>query len=126
MNKLDVFRFRKENGLNIPVVYNSSGYENVESLKKLDGKINIYIPDLKYADDNLALMSPILGVYWLSVAFVLSHQFLALFQAADNFALISPILGTYSLNLAFVVSHQVLALLQAVDSFALISPMFGV
>ena len=40
--------------LSVPVVYNCGGYENVESLKKLEGKINIYIPDLKYADDSLA------------------------------------------------------------------------
>ena len=40
--------------LSVPVVYNCGGYENIESLKKLEGKIQIYIPDLKYADDNLA------------------------------------------------------------------------
>lgn len=40
--------------LSVPVVYNCGGYENIESLKKLEGKINIYIPDLKYADDSLA------------------------------------------------------------------------
>jgi len=39
--------------LGVPVVYNCGGYENVESLKKLEGKVNIYIPDLKYADDSL-------------------------------------------------------------------------
>ena len=32
----------------LPVVYNSSGYENVETLHKLDGKVDIYMPDLKY------------------------------------------------------------------------------
>ena len=41
--------------LPVPVVYNCGGYESLESLKKLEGKINIYIPDLKYADDNLAI-----------------------------------------------------------------------
>ena len=45
----------KEKGLSIPIVYNSSGYENVESLKLLDGLIDIYLPDLKYYDDNLAI-----------------------------------------------------------------------
>ena len=38
----------------IPIVYNSSGYESVESLKRLKGYIDIYIPDLKYSDDTLA------------------------------------------------------------------------
>ncbi|MCQ2378936.1 MAG: radical SAM protein [Victivallaceae bacterium] len=41
--------------LPVPVVYNSNGYENVESLRLLDGKIQIYLPDLKYADNTLAL-----------------------------------------------------------------------
>lgn len=38
----------------IPVVYNCSGYENLETLKMLDGHIDIYLPDFKYADDTLA------------------------------------------------------------------------
>ena len=40
--------------LSVPIVYNCGGYENIDSLKKLEGKINIYIPDLKYADNTLA------------------------------------------------------------------------
>lgn len=39
---------------NIPVVYNSSGYESIESLNKLKEYIDIYLVDLKYADDKLA------------------------------------------------------------------------
>ena len=44
----------KKNGLTIPVVYNTSGYEKVESLKLLEGLVDIYLPDLKYYDDSLA------------------------------------------------------------------------
>jgi len=44
----------KEKGLHIPIVYNSSGWENVEALKELDGLIDIYLPDFKYCDDELA------------------------------------------------------------------------
>ena len=40
--------------LSVPVVYNCGGYENVETLRKLEGKIDIYLPDLKYADNRLA------------------------------------------------------------------------
>lgn len=43
----------KEKGLKIPVVYNTSSYENVEALKILEGLVDIYLPDLKYYDDNL-------------------------------------------------------------------------
>ena len=35
----------KEKGLNIPIIYNTSGYENVEALKILDGLIDVYLPD---------------------------------------------------------------------------------
>ncbi len=41
--------------LSVPVVYNCGGYENLDTLKALEGKINIYLPDMKYADDSLAL-----------------------------------------------------------------------
>lgn len=40
--------------LKIPIVWNSSGYETVQNLKKLDGLIDIYLPDFKYSDDDLA------------------------------------------------------------------------
>ncbi|MCH3913767.1 MAG: 4Fe-4S cluster-binding domain-containing protein [Acidaminococcaceae bacterium] len=40
--------------LSVPVVYNSSGFEKVETLKKLAGKVQIYLPDLKYHDAKLA------------------------------------------------------------------------
>ena len=39
----------------VPVVYNSSGYERVETLRSLEGLIDVYLPDVKYADDALAL-----------------------------------------------------------------------
>lgn len=45
----------KEKGLKLPVVYNSNGYEGIESLKSLEGYIDIYIPDLKYFNDKYAL-----------------------------------------------------------------------
>ena len=44
-----------EEKLPVPVVYNSGGYERVEVLKELEGKIQIYLPDLKYADGKLAM-----------------------------------------------------------------------
>lgn len=40
--------------LTIPVVYNCGGYESVESLKKLDGLVDIYLPDFKYANSAIA------------------------------------------------------------------------
>ncbi len=43
-----------EHGLNIPLVYNSSGYDHVESLKLLDGIVDIYMPDFKFWDLKFA------------------------------------------------------------------------
>ena len=40
--------------LPVPVVYNCGGYERVETLRALEGKVDIYLPDLKYADNRLA------------------------------------------------------------------------
>ncbi len=40
--------------LPVPVIYNCGGYERVETLRALQGKVDIYLPDLKYAEDTLA------------------------------------------------------------------------
>jgi len=40
--------------LNVPVVYNCGGYERVQTLRQLEGLVDIYLPDLKYADASLA------------------------------------------------------------------------
>ena len=44
----------KAQGLKIPVVYNTSGYERVETLRALEGLVDIYLPDMKYSDAALA------------------------------------------------------------------------
>ncbi|MDD5921103.1 MAG: radical SAM protein [Oscillospiraceae bacterium] len=53
-----------EEPLPVPVVYNCGGYELVESLRRLEGKVQIYLPDLKYADDRLALRYSGAADYW--------------------------------------------------------------
>ena len=45
----------RDNGLNIPIIYNTSSYENVSTIKMLDKTIDVYLPDLKYYDDNYAI-----------------------------------------------------------------------
>jgi putative pyruvate formate lyase activating enzyme len=40
-----------KNGLNLPIVYNTNAYDSVEVLQLLDGIVDVYLPDLKYADD---------------------------------------------------------------------------
>lgn len=44
----------KKNGLQIPVVYNTGGYEKTETLRMLEGLVDIYLPDFKYLDPELA------------------------------------------------------------------------
>ncbi len=41
-------------GFKLPLVYNTSGYESIETLKLLDGIVDIYLPDMKYADEEMA------------------------------------------------------------------------
>jgi putative pyruvate formate lyase activating enzyme len=43
-----------QSGLNIPLVYNTGGYDSLSMLKLLDGVIDIYMPDMKYSDANIA------------------------------------------------------------------------
>jgi putative pyruvate formate lyase activating enzyme len=45
----------REQGLNVPIVYNSGGYDSVETLKLLEGLIDIYMPDMKYSDGAVAV-----------------------------------------------------------------------
>ena len=50
----EALRIAKEKGLSVPVVYNSSGYEKVETLKLLEGYVDAYLPDFKYMEASLA------------------------------------------------------------------------
>lgn len=50
---IEAIKIAKNKGLKIPIVYNTNGYENVETIKMLEGYIDIYLPDLKYADNEL-------------------------------------------------------------------------
>lgn len=49
-----VIHLAKEKGLGIPIVYNSSAYETVESLRKLEGLVDVYLPDCKFYDSNVS------------------------------------------------------------------------
>lgn len=49
----DAIAHARENGLVVPVVYNSNGYDSVEALRKIRGLVDIYLPDIKYMDNSL-------------------------------------------------------------------------
>ena len=50
---IEAIKLARSKGLSIPIVYNTSGYESVETLKLLDGYIDIYLTDFKYFDNKL-------------------------------------------------------------------------
>lgn len=50
---IEAIKIAKKRGLNIPIIYNTNGYEKVETLKLLEGYVDVYLPDLKYYDDEL-------------------------------------------------------------------------
>jgi putative pyruvate formate lyase activating enzyme len=53
---LEALYIASSKGLNIPIIYNSNGYDSVEILKLFDGVIDIYLPDLKYGNNQYAKM----------------------------------------------------------------------
>ena len=53
-NILNATRIALKKGLRIPLVYNTSGYELLDILKILDGIVDIYLPDMKYLDSDMA------------------------------------------------------------------------
>lgn len=50
---IEAIKIARGNGLKLPIVYNTNGYEKVETLKMLDGYVDIYLPDFKYSDNEL-------------------------------------------------------------------------
>lgn len=51
---LEALELAVSQGLHLPLVYNSGGYDSVETLKLLDGIVDIYMPDMKYSDEKVA------------------------------------------------------------------------
>lgn len=52
---IDAIILAKQKGLTLPILYNSSGYENIETLRLLRGYIDVYLPDMKYFNNKYAL-----------------------------------------------------------------------
>ncbi len=51
---IEAIKIARGKGLELPIVYNTNGYEKVETLQLLEGFVDIYLPDFKYADNVLA------------------------------------------------------------------------
>ena len=52
---IEALKIAKNKGLNIPILYNSNAYENINTIKALKGLIDVYLPDLKYYKDKYAI-----------------------------------------------------------------------
>ena len=52
---IETIKIAKSKGLELPIIYNTNGYENVETIRELKGYVDIYLPDLKYYSDELAI-----------------------------------------------------------------------
>ena len=50
----DALKYAKKNGLDLPVVYNTGSYERVDTLRMLEGLVDIYLPDCKYKSSELS------------------------------------------------------------------------
>ena len=64
-----------EDPLPVPVVYNTNGYDSPDTLRKLEGKIQIYLPDLKYSDNALALKYSHAPDYFETAAAAIDEMF---------------------------------------------------
>ena len=49
----DAIKVAKKKGLAIPVVYNTNGYDSVDALRQIKGLVDIYLPDIKYLENNI-------------------------------------------------------------------------
>lgn len=52
---IEALKIAKSNGLTIPILYNTNGYDSLDTIKALDGYIDVYLPDFKYYDDKYAI-----------------------------------------------------------------------
>lgn len=52
---IEALKISKSNGLNIPILYNTNSYDSVETIKSLNGYIDVYLPDFKYFNDKYAI-----------------------------------------------------------------------
>ena len=51
---IEAIKIARKKGLSLPIIYNTNGYEDIETLKMLKGYIDVYLPDLKYAKNYIA------------------------------------------------------------------------
>ena len=71
---IEALKLAKSYGLNIPILYNSNGYESIDTIKVLKGFIDVYLPDLKYYKDEYALKYSKAPNYFASARAVITEM----------------------------------------------------
>ena len=72
---IEALEIAKSEGLKLPIVYNSNGYENVETLELLRNYVDIFLPDLKYFDDETAIKYSAAPKYFETAAAAIKKMF---------------------------------------------------
>lgn len=73
---IEGLKLAKKNGLSIPIVYNTSSYENVDTIKSLNGLIDIYLPDLKYFSDEYSIKYSKANNYFLHASAAIKEMYI--------------------------------------------------
>lgn len=72
---IEAIKIARREGLQIPIVYNTSTYETVETIQKLNGYIDVYLPDLKYYNDEIAKAYSHAGNYFQTAAAAIQEMY---------------------------------------------------
>ena len=81
---IEAIKIAKANGLNIPIIYNSNGYENIETIKLLNGYIDVYLPDLKYFSNELSIKYSNVNNYFFHATNAICEMYNQVGNAAFN------------------------------------------
>lgn len=72
---IEAIKIARNKGLNIPIIYNSNGYETVETIKALKGYIDVYLPDLKYFSNEMSLKYSKVNNYFLNATKAIKEMY---------------------------------------------------
>ena len=72
---IEAIKIARDKGLNIPIIYNSNGYETVETIKALKGYIDVYLPDLKYFSNEMSLKYSKVNNYFLNTTKAIKEMY---------------------------------------------------
>lgn len=81
---IESIKIARKNGLKIPIIYNSNGYENIETIKMLNGYIDVYLPDLKYYTNELSKKYSNIDNYFEIATSAIKEMYLQVGNATFN------------------------------------------